>query len=89
MTSNSLSVIDTSINKKLILRQDFNISEDGKRWNSLKDPRRKFSTLIINTTELINDRKIEIDELRSKRDMCINDVNRIRKHDTILKSILK
>ena len=32
----SLSLIDTSINKRLILRQEFDISEEGKRLTSLK-----------------------------------------------------
>ena len=31
MARNSLSVIDASINEKIILRQDFDISEDGKK----------------------------------------------------------
>ena len=46
----SLSVIDASINEKIILRQDFDISEDGKRLNNLKKLRRNDSTLIINAT---------------------------------------
>ena len=47
---NSLSVIDASINEKIILRQDFNLSEDGKKLTSLKNVRRNDTTLIINVT---------------------------------------
>ena len=36
--------------------------------------------IIINATESTNNREIEIDELIRKRDIYINDVNRIRKH---------
>ena len=46
----SLSLIDTSINKRLILRQEFDISEEGKRLTSLKNTRRNYTTLIINAT---------------------------------------
>ena len=74
---NSLSVIDASINENIILRQDFNISEDGKRLNSLNNLRRNYSTLIINATESINDREIEIDELSRRRDIFSNESTRI------------
>ena len=36
MTRNSLSATDTSINENIILRQDFDISEDEKKLNNLK-----------------------------------------------------
>ena len=61
MTRNSLSATDTSINEKIILRQDFDISEDGKKLNNLKNLRRNDSTLKMNATESINDREFEID----------------------------
>ena len=48
--SYSLSVVDASINENIILRQHFDISEDGKRLNSLKTWRRSYFTLIINET---------------------------------------
>ena len=60
---NSLSVIDTSINEKIILRHDFELSEDGKGLNSLKNTRRNDTTLIINAIDSKNDREIDIDEL--------------------------
>ena len=46
----SLSLIVISINKRLILRQEFDISEEGKRLTSLKNTRRNYTTLIINAT---------------------------------------
>ena len=85
---NILSVINAFINENIILRKDFDISEDGKRLNSLENSRRNYFTLIINATESINDREIEIDELSSKRDIFGNDVNRIRKHKNNLKLIV-
>ena len=44
---NSLSVIDAYINENILLRQEFDISEDGKWLNSPKNSRRNDSTLII------------------------------------------
>ena len=86
---NSLSVIDASINEKIILRQNFDMSEDGKILNSLKNARRNDITLIINVIDWTNNREIVIDELSRKRDIFSNGVNRIRKHKNNLKCILK
>ena len=47
---NSLSFIDGSINKKVILRQDFDISEEEKILSSLKNARRNYTILIVNAT---------------------------------------
>ena len=47
---NSLSVIDASIDEKIALRQDFDISEDGKRLTNLKTARRNDTTSIVNIT---------------------------------------
>ena len=77
---NSLSFIDGSINKKVILRQDFDISEEEKILSSLKNARRNYTILIINATESTNDRESEIYESIRKRDTFRNDVNWIRKH---------
>ena len=65
------------------------MSEEGKRLNSLKNSRRNDSTLIINITESINEREIEIDDLSRKRDIFSNDVNRITKQHNYLKSIFE
>ena len=50
VASVSLSLINTSINLRIILRQDFDISEDEKRLNNHKNSTRNDSTLIINET---------------------------------------
>ena len=84
---NYLSVVDASINENIILRQDFDLSENNKRLNSLKISRKNYCTLIINATGWTNDRKVEIDKLSRKRDIFSNDANRIRKHKNNLKSI--
>ena len=60
-----------------------------KKSNSLKYSRRSSSTLIINATESINDREIEIDEFSRKRDIFSNDINIIRKYKNNLKLMLK
>ena len=86
---NSLSVIDASINKNMLLRQDFDLSEDGKRLTSLKTTRRNDITLIGNITESIDNIEFEIDELSKKREVFSNDVNKIRKHKCNLKTMLK
>ena len=85
---NSLSVINTSIDKKITLRQDFDISEDGKILTYLKSTRINDSTSIINITELIDNREIEIDDLSKKREVFSNNVNKIRKYKCNLKTIL-
>ena len=73
----------------LHFKKDFDISEDGKRLNSLKNSRRNNSTLVIDATESIKDRDIEIDELSMKRAILSNDINIIRKHKNNVKVILK
>ena len=81
--------IGASIKEKILLSQDFYISNDGSRLNSLKNSRRSDSTLIINITESIINKEIEIDDLARKRYIFSNDVNRIRKHKNYFKPVLK
>ena len=59
---NSLSVIDASIDEKITLRQDFDISDGGKRLAYLRTARRNDTTSIFNITEIIDNRIIEIDD---------------------------
>ena len=89
MAHNSLSVIDASVDKKIAQMQDFDISEDGKRLNNLKTARRNDITSIVNITELIDNRKIEIDDLSNDIEVFSNYVNNIRKHKCNIKKILK
>ena len=46
MVRNSLLGIDSSIDEKIKLRQEFDISEEGKNIHSLKDIRRIDTTTI-------------------------------------------
>ena len=85
---NLLIVIGAPIKEKILLSQDFYISNDGSRLNSLKNSRRSDSTLIINITESIINKEIEIDDLARKRYIFSNDVNRIRKHKNYFKPVL-
>ena len=84
-----MSAIDASIDEKIALRQDFDISEDGKRLSNLKTERKNDTISIVNITESIDSREIEIDNLRKKREVFSNDVNKFRKHNCNLKTILK
>ena len=59
---NLLSVIDASIDEKITLRQDFDISDNGKRLTYLKTARRNDTTSIFNIAEIIDNRIIEIDD---------------------------
>ena len=47
MVRNSLLGIDSSIDEKIKLRQEFDISEEGKNTHSLKDIRRIDITTMI------------------------------------------
>ena len=86
---NSLSLIDAAVDKKIAQRQDFDIFEDGKRLNNLKTARRNDITSIVDITELIDNRKIEIDDLSNEITVFSSYVNNIRKHKCNIKTILK
>ena len=84
-----MSVIDASIDENIALRQDFDISEDGKRLSNLKNVRKNDTISIVNITESVDSREIKIDDLSKKREVFSNDVNKFRKHNCNLKTILK
>ena len=52
ITRNSLMVIDSSIHEKVKLREEFNVSEEGKELHSLKTIRRKDK---ITITQMLDD----------------------------------
>ena len=56
---------------------------------NLKTARRSDTTSIVDISELIDNREIEIDDLSKKIEVFSNDVNKIRKHKCNLKIILK
>ena len=81
----SLSVIDSSIGEEIALRQKFDIYDAGKRLTNLKTARRNDTTSIVNITESIDNREMEIDDLSQKRELFSNDVSKIGKHKCNLK----
>ena len=80
-----MSVTDASICEKIALRQESDISEDGKRLTNLKTTRRNDTTLIVNKIELIDNREIEIDDLSKKKELFSNDVNKLENTSAISK----
>ena len=56
---------------------------------NLKTARRNDTTSIVNITESIDNREMEIDDLSQKRELFSNDVSKIGKHKCNLKTILK
>ena len=62
--------------------------DDGKRFKCLKIQEGNDYTWIINVTESINDREIDINNLTGKRGIFSNYVKKIRKHKNYLKYIL-
>ena len=72
-------LIDSSINEKINLRDEFDGSDEGKDLNSLKNIRRIDQTSITNMTDEILYCDFRTDELKKKREVCINDVSTIKK----------
>ena len=64
---NYLLVIDSSIEERVPLRDEFDISDEGKELNSLKNIRRNDKTPITNLSEDISDRDFRVDKLSNKR----------------------
>ena len=71
-----MSVSDASICEKI---------KYGKRLTNLKTTRRNDTTLIVNKTELIDNREIEIDDLSKKKEVFSNDVNKLENTSAISK----
>ena len=67
MTRNSLLVINSSIEEKVHLRDEFDISDERKDYNTFKNHRRNNKTPITNISEEISDRDVRIDELSKKK----------------------
>ena len=86
---NSLLMIDSSIEEMINLRDEFDVSNEGKELSSLKSNRRNDSTPIINVSDDIINRDFRIEELSNKREILSNNVNRIKRYKFKLKEILK
>ena len=66
---NSLLLIDSSINDKINLREEFDISDEGKELHTFKTIRRKDETPITQMSDDIYNRDSKINELNNKREI--------------------
>ena len=84
---NSLLLIDSSINKKINLREKFDVSGEGEELNSLKNIRRNDQTSLTHITDEILNRDCRIDELNKKRKLFSIDVSKIKRYKFKLEEI--
>ena len=60
-------MIDSSVKERVPLRDEFDIFDEGKELNSLKNIRRNDKTPITNLSEDSLDRDFRVDGLSNKR----------------------
>ena len=89
MARNSLLVIEYSIDEKVKLREEFDISEEGKDIHSLKSIRRRDLLPITSMAYEIFHRDLKRDKLNKKREIFSNNIYSIKRHKYKLKEILK
>ena len=82
-------VIDPSIEEKVKLGEEFNISEEGRELHSIKSIKRRDMTSISTMTDKIFNRDSKIDKLKKKREIFSNDIYSIKRHKFKLNVILK
>ena len=85
----SLLMIDSVIDENVNLRDQFDVSDEGKELSSLKNIRRNDSTPITHMSEDIKNRDFRIEELSNKREIFSNDISKIKRYKFNLKEILK
>ena len=85
---NSLLMIDSSIEENINLRDEFDVSNEGKELSSLKNNRRNDRTPIINISDDIINRDFRIEELSNKREILSNDVNKVKRKKIELKEFI-
>ena len=88
-TRNSLLLIDSSIDEKVNLRDEFDVSGEGKELSSLKNVRKNNKTPITNISDFIVNPDFRIEELSNKREIFSNDVSKIKRYKFKLKETLK
>ena len=81
-------LIDSFINEQINLREKFDVSNEEKELNSLKNIRRNDHISITNMTDEIN-RDFRIIELNKKREEFSNDVSKIKRYKFELKKKMK
>ena len=82
-------MIDSTINENINLREEFDVSDEGKELKSLNNIRRNDQTSITYMTDEILKRDFRIDELNKKREVFSNDISKIKRYKFKLKEILK
>ena len=74
-------LIDSSIDEKINLRDEFDVSDEGKELSTLKNNRRNDRTPIINISDDIINRDFRIEELSNKREILRNDVYKTKQNN--------
>ena len=82
-------LIDSAIDGKINLRDEFDVSDEGKERNRLKSIRRNDRIPITHISEDILNRDFRIEELSNKREIFSNNVSKIKRYKYNLKEILK
>ena len=72
-------LIDSAIDEKVNLRDEFEISDEGKELISLKKFRRNDITPITHMSEDILNRDFRIEKLSNKIEIFSNDVSKIKR----------
>ena len=85
---NSLLMIDSSIEEKINLRDEFDISNEGKELSSLNCNRRNDRTPIINISDDIINRDFRIEGISNTRELLSNDVNKVKRKKIKLKEFI-
>ena len=80
MARNTLLAIDSFIHEKVMLREEYDILEEGKELHILKIIRRRKHTPITQMSDEIFNRDFKIDELNKKIERFSNDVSNIKRH---------
>ena len=71
-------MIESTIEENINLRDEFDVSNEGKELSSLISNRKNNRTLIINRSDDIINRDFRIEELSNKREILSNDVNKVK-----------
>ena len=82
-------LIDSFIDENFNLRDEFNVSDEGKELSILKNDRRNDRTPITNISDDTINRDFRIEELSNKREIFSNNVSKIKRYKFTLKKILK
>ena len=82
-------LIDSVIDEKINLRDEFDVSDEGKELNTLKNIRRNDRRPITHMSEDVLNRDFRIDESNIKRKIFSNDTSKIKRYKYNFKEILK